>query len=68
MAAYVEEIRAYFKRPDGRAVPACGYSSKDMIDDELGDVSELLNNPPAGGLLTDAKSFVSEPPPPTYWH
>ena len=58
----------FFKRPDGRAVPNCGYHSQDMTDDDIGDVSELLNNPSAGGLLTKAKSFVSEPPPPTYWH
>lgn len=48
----------FFKRPDGRAVPACGDSLKDRIDDE-GDVSELLNNPPAGGLLSGMKIFVS---------
>jgi len=60
--------RWFFRRPDGRAVPSCGYQAQDMTDDDIGDVSELLNNPPAGGLLTDMKSFVSEPPPPTYWH
>ena len=58
----------FFKRPDGRAVPGCGYHSQDMADDDIGDVSELLNNPSAGGLLTKAKSFVSEPPPAAYWH
>ena len=58
----------FFKRPDGRAVPGCGYHSQDMTDDDIGDVSELLNNPSAGRLLTKAKSFVSEPPPPTYWY
>ncbi|MCH8100658.1 MAG: DUF222 domain-containing protein [Proteobacteria bacterium] len=58
----------FFRRPDGRAVPNCGYHAQDMMDDDVGDLSELLNNPPAGGLLTDMKSFVSEPPPPVYWH
>jgi len=29
----------FFKRPDGRAVPACGYQTKDISDDNLGDVS-----------------------------
>ena len=58
----------FFKRPDGRAVPACGYNTKDKQDDEVGDVSELFNNPPAGGLLTGTDNFVSEPPPPAYWH
>ena len=72
----------YFKRPDGRAVPACGYRAEDTTDDDIGDLSrragprsELFNNPPAGGLLTGVKTFVSdlgpalrEPMPPVYWH
>jgi len=72
----------FFKRPDGRAVPACGYHTRDVMDDDVGDVSrqagprsELLNNPPAGGLLTGADNFLSdlgpacgEPPSPAYWH
>jgi hypothetical protein len=58
----------FFKRPDGRAVPACGYQPQDMIDDEIGEFSELGNNPPAGGFLCGAKCFVSESPPPVYWH
>ena len=60
--------RWFFKRPDGRAVPACGYSTRDTLDDDVGNVSELFNNPPAGGLLTAADNFLSEPPPPAYWH
>jgi hypothetical protein len=67
--------RWYFKRPDGRAVPACGYHAEDITDVDIGDVSrqagprsELFNNPPAGGLLTGMKNFVSEPLPPIYWH
>jgi len=60
--------RWFFKRPDGRCVPACGYRSKDRLDGDAGDVSELFNNPPAGGLLSGMKTFVSEPPSPTYWH
>ena len=32
-----------------------------MTNDGVGEFSGLLNNPPAGGLLTDMKSFVSEP-------
>jgi hypothetical protein len=67
--------RWFFKRPDGRTVPACGYRAEDIMDDDVGDVSrragprsELFNNPPAGGLLTGVKSFMSEPAPPDYWH
>lgn len=67
--------RWFFKRPDGRAIPACGYRTQDTIDDDTGDVSELINNPPAGGLLSSTDNFVSdlgpacrELPPPVYWH
>ena len=60
--------RWFFKRPDGRAVPACGYRAQDRIDDAVGDISGLINNPPAGGLLSAAKNFVSERSPPAYWH
>jgi len=65
----------FFKRPDGRAVPACGYHTRDIMDDDIGDVSrqagprsELFSNPPAGGLLTETDNFVSEPLAPAYWH
>ena len=60
--------RWFFKRPDGRAVPACGYHTRDTMDDDFEEVSKLFNNPPAGGLLTGVKNFASEPPPPAYWH
>jgi hypothetical protein len=60
--------RWYFKRPDGRAVPACGYGTGDITDDDIGDVSKLFNNPPAGGLLTGMDNFVSEQASPAYWH
>ncbi len=39
----------FFKRPDGRAVPACGYHAQDMIDVGEGEFSELFKNPPARG-------------------
>jgi hypothetical protein len=45
-----------FFRPDGIAVPELGY------------VSRLDENPPAGGLSSVAESFVAEPPPPQYLH
>jgi Domain of unknown function (DUF222)/HNH endonuclease len=57
----------FFKRPDGRAVPACGYHARDIMDDDIEEVSrqagprsELFNNPPAGGLLTGVDIFVSD--------
>jgi hypothetical protein len=45
-----------FFRPDGIAVPEVGY------------VSRLDEDPPEGGLLSVAESFVKEPPPPWYLH
>jgi hypothetical protein len=53
----------FFKQPDGRAVSGCGYRAQDMIDDsiddgigdkvdnKLGELSKLINNPSAAGLL-----------------
>lgn len=46
----------FFQRPDGIAVPDCGY------------VSEVYENPPAGGLLPGMQNSVMEPPPPVYIH
>jgi len=74
--------RWFFKRPDGRTVPACGYRAEDVMDDDIGDDVSLLNNPPRGGLLsrragsrTGVESYGSgldpacrEPAPPGYWH
>jgi hypothetical protein len=54
----------FFKRPDGKAVPNCGYSSKDMVDDDIGndndELSESLNNPSPEGLLTAVEKLVSD--------
>jgi len=46
----------FFVRPDGIAVPEVGY------------VSGVIENPPAGGLLSVAEKTVSERPPPLYFH
>ncbi len=43
-------------RPDGIAVPDCGY------------VSRAYENPPRGGLLSVAENSVAEPPGAVYWH
>ena len=48
--------RWYFMRPDGIAVPECGY------------VSRPYENPPRGGYLSLAEKSVSELPPPVYLH
>lgn len=50
--------RWFFKRPDGLAVPACGYRASDMIDDDIGDISSALNNPPRGESKTFRPSAV----------
>jgi hypothetical protein len=45
--------RWYFRRPDGIAVPQCGYCPADMLDDDInGIVSTLVNNPSAEGVST----------------
>ena len=52
----------FFMRPDGRAVPTCGYQAHDMIDDDIGDnISELstvINNPSAEGFFTKVKTSL----------
>ena len=54
--------RWYFVRPDGIAVPECGYSATDLVDEGTYD------NPPAGGLLSAVEKQVNEPRPPEYLH
>ncbi|MEE8244983.1 MAG: hypothetical protein V3R27_08305 [Pseudomonadales bacterium] len=61
----------FFKRPDGRAVPSCGYRVQDVIDDgidEIGnnisELSRLINNPSAEGLLSAAETCPKHSPPP----
>jgi hypothetical protein len=54
-----------FFRPDGIAVPDCGYHSPDMLDDGIGEQYEY---PPRGGLLSAVEKLVNEPPPPRYFH
>ena len=64
--------RWFFKRPDGRAVPSCGYRSQDVIDgsidndieNNISELSTLVNNPSAEGLLTAVKTFPNHSPPP----
>jgi hypothetical protein len=53
----------FFKRPDGRAVPTCGYHARDTIDDTVSEISTSYNHPSAEGLLTRVKSFGSAAPP-----
>jgi hypothetical protein len=39
-----------FKRPDGIAVPECGYSSDHSKDDQIHNSSVLVKNPSAEGF------------------
>jgi hypothetical protein len=39
-----------FKRPDGIAVPECGYSSENAKDDQIHNSSVLVKNPSAEGF------------------
>lgn len=41
------------------------YRSRVRLDD--GELSELVNNPPAGGFSCVVENSVAEPPP-NYWH
>ena len=46
--------RLFFKRPDGRAVPACGYRPEDMSDDDVNSADECFHShPSAEGYLSD---------------
>jgi hypothetical protein len=42
--------RWFFKRPDGRAVPSCGYRPEDVLDDDVDTSAEGRRNPSAEGL------------------
>jgi len=58
-----------FYRPDGIAVPECGYHARDMVDEDIGErIDDCTANPPRGGLLSAVEKLVNEPPPPRYLH
>jgi hypothetical protein len=56
--------RWFFKRPDGRAVPSCGYRVQDTIDDDTGELSTMINYPSAEGLLSAVKNYSHNSTPP----
>lgn len=53
-----------FYRPDGIAVPRCGYHASDMTDDDVDEVTNAVNNPPHGGLLSDVDRLRNSAAPP----
>ncbi len=54
--------RWFFKRPDGRAVPSCGYRAADMTDDDVERTVEYLDKYPSAEAWT-----VREPSAKVYW-
>ena len=58
--------RWYFKRPDGQAVPHCGYRLEDTLDDDVDAVSAALNMHPSAEGLTALPLIVAERSPPAY--
>jgi hypothetical protein len=63
--------RWYFKRPDGQAVPSCGYCLEDILDDDIDTNGTVLNmNPSAEGLSALLEKSppwsVAERSPPVY--
>jgi hypothetical protein len=47
----------YFRRPDGRAIPRCGYQTEDMVDDGIDDVADAIAI--VGGASAEAPDFDS---------
>jgi hypothetical protein len=69
--------RWYFKRPDGQAVPHCGYRLEDTLDDDIDTNGAALNMHPSAEGLPSAEGFpalihktppwgVAERSPPAY--
>ncbi len=56
----------YFRRPDGKAVPHCGYRAEDTLDDDI-DTNGVMPglNPSAEGLPA-LPLIVAERSPPAY--
>jgi len=58
--------RWYFKRPDGQAVPKCGYRPEDMLDDDIDANGADLDRHPSAEGLPAQPLFVAERSPPAY--
>ncbi|HEX7080432.1 MAG TPA: DUF222 domain-containing protein, partial [Gammaproteobacteria bacterium] len=55
--------RWFFRRPDGRAVPACGYRPEDMTDDGAEAVTEYFDGHASAEELEAAHPFAELRPP-----
>jgi hypothetical protein len=54
--------RWFFRRPDGRAVPSCGYRAADMTDNDVDDLdaaAEYLDKYPSAEVCARLKSQPS---------
>lgn len=53
----------YFRRPDGRAVPAMGYRMEDVTDDviDMADTTGGIGAPGPGGASAEASHRIREP-------
>jgi hypothetical protein len=58
--------RWYFKRPDGHAVPRCGYRLEDTLDDDIDANGAALNRHPSAEGLPALPLIVAELSPPAY--
>jgi hypothetical protein len=47
----------YFRRPDGRAIPRCGYQTEDMVDDGIDEVRDEVWNAVVGGASAEAPGY-----------
>ena len=64
--------RWFFKRPDGIAVPGCGYQTQDIIDDDIGDIDDIdatidnlsstVKNPLRHGFVASVETALAAPP------
>ena len=52
--------RWYFRRPDGRAVPACGYRREDVIDDDIDRSNEPAGMHKNGAIHPSAEGFSAD--------
>ena len=53
-----------FYRGDGIAVPHHGYGVEDMCDDDVDEITSVVENPPRGGFLSDLEKPGAAHSPP----
>ena len=56
-------MRPYHFVDAGRAVPRCGYQAQDMIDDDIGELSKVINYPSVEGFFTALENFPARSVP-----